>query len=711
MASKILAGRYELLEKRGDGGMAVVYKAKDRLLNRFVAIKILKPEFIRDPKFVDSFRRESQAAAGLSHPNVVSVFDVGKEGNIYYIVMEMMEGDTLSDVIKRESPMGEKRVINITKQIAAGLSAAHKKGIIHRDVKPHNVIFSDDGVAKITDFGIAKAVNNGTIVNTKTTVLGSVHYLSPEQARGGFVDAKSDIYSLGIVMYEMLTGRVPFDGENAVSVAMMHINGSVPAPSIENPAVSALMDAIVLKATSRQPGDRFKSADELISALNDAEEGIAISSAGATSIYGLKDFYAMERSSSEDEDIEVSSYEDLVDDDDVSLYGHKAAKGGSGRSMRTDEDYDDYDEYDDDDDEEPVVLKKKNRKNKKNGAVGAASKKSAPAASASERKKHKRSQILGIILALICALPLSVVLMNAVGGGSSKTVDVPSVIGMTEEEAADELEKYGLKYKLGLSAISDEYKEGEVVSTDPEPGDSVKKGYTITLILSRGSDSETVKAPTLVGRKLREAETLLESYDLKKGDVTYESSDMPEGYVISQDPEPGTEVDTGSKINLVISQGSEEENAPKVPDLKGKTEAQAKKLLEEVGLKLGSVSKEHSDTEEGLIIYQSKTADSEAKEGDTVNITVSSGPEPKPANVDIPLRIDYGDAQNEVFTLTVTVTDSNGLHYIVNNQSRIKSDGGESVTLTGTGKGTVRVIMDNEIVYDATADFETGELS
>ena len=657
MASKILAGRYELLEKRGDGGMAVVYKAKDRLLNRFVAIKILKPEFIRDPKFVDSFRRESQAAAGLSHPNVVPVFDVGKEGNIYYIVMEMMEGDTLSDVIRREAPLSEKRVIEITRQIAAGLSAAHKKNIIHRDVKPHNVIFSDDGVAKITDFGIAKAVNNGTIVNTNTTVLGSVHYLSPEQARGGFVDAKSDIYSLGIVMYEMLTGKVPFDGENAVSVAMMHINGKVPAPSLENPAVSPLMDAVVLKATARQPGDRFASADELIMALNDAEEGITMSAAGSRPTVMRNEY---------------SGYNDHDDYDDGSAY----------------------------DDVKP--------KRKKAASSG---RQKASAVSAADRKKHKRSQILGIVLALICAIPLSMLLLNVVGGsGSGKTVEVPDVLGMTEKQAADELDKYGLKYKLGIPAISDEYDEGEVVSTDPDVGKSVKKGFTVTLVLSRGSDSDTVKTPTFVGKKLKDAESLLESYDLKKGDISYESSDMPEGYIINQDPEPGTEIKSGEKVSFVVSQGEEEdESGIEVPNLKGRTESEAKKLLESVGLKLGKVATEHSDTEEGLIISQTKSAGSDAESGDSVGITVSSGPEKK--SVSIPMKVDYSEAQNEVFTLTVTVTDSNGLHYIVNNQSRIKSDGGETVTLTGTGRGTVRVIMDNEIVYEGTADFDTGALS
>ena len=253
MGSKILAGRYELIEKIGDGGMAVVYKAKDRLLNRFVAIKILKPEFIKDPKFIDSFRRESQAAAGLSHPNIVSVFDVGKEGNIYYIVMEVLEGDTLSDIIRREGHLSEMRAIDIAKQIAQALSSAHKKNIIHRDVKPHNILMSEDGTAKIADFGIAKAVNSGTIVNNTSTVMGSVHYLSPEQARGGYVDARSDIYSLGIVLYEMLTGNVPFDGDNPVSVAMMHMNEAVPPPSRINPSVSPALDKVVLKATSAGP--------------------------------------------------------------------------------------------------------------------------------------------------------------------------------------------------------------------------------------------------------------------------------------------------------------------------------------------------------------------------------------------------------------------------------------------------------------------------
>ena len=223
MGSRLLSGRYELLEKIGDGGMAVVYKAKDKLLNRFIAVKILRPEFTKDAAFVENFKMESQAAAGLTHPNVVGVYDVGREGNINYIVMELIEGRTLNDIIRDEAPMDYRKVIDITKQVAAALKVAHKNKIIHRDVKPHNIMVTNEGVVKLADFGIAKAVNDATL-STGSKIIGSVHYFSPEQARGNYVDERSDIYSLGIVMYEMLTGQVPFDGDNPVTVALKHIN-------------------------------------------------------------------------------------------------------------------------------------------------------------------------------------------------------------------------------------------------------------------------------------------------------------------------------------------------------------------------------------------------------------------------------------------------------------------------------------------------------
>ena len=271
MSVKLLAGRYELIEKIGDGGMAIVYKARCRLLNRYVAIKILKPEYTKDVKVLDNFRRESQAAASLSHPNIVNIYDVGREGNIHYIVMELVEGETLADMIDQEAPMPYKKVINITRQIAAGLSFAHKNNIIHRDIKPHNILMTKDGVAKIADFGIAKAISESTIMKNTTSddmVMGSVHYFSPEQARGGYVDAKSDIYSLGIVMYEMLTGRVPFDGDSPVAIALMHMNDPMTPPSYYVSGIPPRLENIILKATDKVQVNRFASVDELIRELD-----------------------------------------------------------------------------------------------------------------------------------------------------------------------------------------------------------------------------------------------------------------------------------------------------------------------------------------------------------------------------------------------------------------------------------------------------------
>lgn len=664
MGSKILAGRYELIEKIGDGGMAVVYKAKDRLLNRFVAIKILKPEFIKDPKFIDSFRRESQAAAGLSHPNIVSVYDVGKEGNIYYIVMEVLEGDTLSDVIRREGHLDEKKAIDIAKKIALALSAAHKKNIIHRDVKPHNVLITEDGTVKIADFGIAKAVNSGTIVNNTSTVMGSVHYLSPEQARGGYVDARSDIYSLGIVLYEMLTGTVPFDGDNPVSVAMMHMNEDVKPPSLVNPEVSPALDKVVLKATAKHQPDRYKSADEFYDALVEAENAIDSERSG----YGLKEFYAIPHETQEN-----------IQDTGLNDYS-------SGE-----EEEEDY-----------LPFRKKKKKKKKSSASGG-------------RKKSRLIRILAVVLALACAIPLSILLLNALSG-SGDTVKIPNVIGMTEEKAATELEKEGLEYTLGTPVLSDEYEEGEVVSTNPDVGREVKEGYTVELILSRGSNTETVSVPNVVGRSLSDARSRLQDYDLTVGEITYDDdSEEAEGTVLSQDPESGMEVDTGSSVNLVVSSGEGAVTMVEVPDLRGRTQDSAESRLEGRGLRLGSVDTAYSDSvEEGLVISQQYDEGTELEEGSSVGVTISLGPEEteqEPEYVTIPMTVDYSSAQNEVFVLTVTVTDSSGVHYIVNNQQRQKSDGSEQVVLSGTGTdATVRVIMDNQIVAEYTADFETGEL-
>ena len=268
MGTLVLAGRYEIVEKIGDGGMAVVYKARDKQLNRFVAIKILRKEYIADQTFVSNFIREAKAAASLLHPNIVTIHDAGRDRDIYYIVMEYVEGQPLSDIIAAEAPLDYKRCIRVAKQVASALSLAHRNNIIHRDVKPHNIMITSDGTAKITDFGIARAVSDGTIINDNGIIMGSVHYFSPEQSRGQYVDEKSDIYSLGIVLYEMITGRVPFDADNPVTIAVMHMNDTIIPPSKLVKGVPPGLDQIVMKATAKFQSDRFGNIDEMYKALN-----------------------------------------------------------------------------------------------------------------------------------------------------------------------------------------------------------------------------------------------------------------------------------------------------------------------------------------------------------------------------------------------------------------------------------------------------------
>ena len=593
MSKKVLAERYELLERKGNGGMAVVYKGKDCLLNRYVAIKILKPEFIRDPKFIDNFRRESQAAAKLTDTNIVSVYDVGQEGNIYYIVMELMEGDSLGEIIQYEAPLSEERTIQIARQIASGLSSAHKKKIVHRDIKPHNILLSADGVAKIADFGIAKAVSGATVVNSSTTVMGSVHYLSPEQAKGGYVDARSDLYSLGIVIYEMLTGNVPFDGDNAVTVAMLHISNDVPAPSLVNPAVSAVMDHIVRKMTARNPADRYSSADEVIQALDDALNGIHASAEGATRVYGINDFPAGNPSDQYDDGYGRSIPDDQESDgfyEQGTGQPGKVSKGSGGSYFQKND-------------------QEKKNKNKKNGT--------------------RRAKVLGVILALICAVPLSILLLHAVNNLGEDTVAVPDVLGMTEEKAARKLEDKGLEYELGTNVDTEEYEEGTVAGVDPKPGTHVKEGFTVTLQMARNDDkkddSDKVDVPGVTRMTLSKARTVITDEGLKVGDVKYEySNSVDEECVIRQDPGEGKRVKLGTSVDLTVSRGKDHSSV-QVPNLMGMTRSQASEALERVGLTLGNVTEEYSSSTIGTVMRQGVKYGTTVEKGSAVDISLSKG--------------------------------------------------------------------------------------
>ncbi|STO01371.1 Serine/threonine-protein kinase PrkC [[Eubacterium] infirmum] len=564
--SKLLAGRYELIEKIGEGGMAVVYKAKDRLLNRYVAIKILRPEFTQDEQFLDSFKRESQAAAGLQHPNIVSIYDVGRTGNINFIVMELVDGRPLSDFIKEKGRLDYKTTIDIAKQMASALSIAHKHQIIHRDVKPHNIMITSDGVAKLTDFGIARAVSNATMVADTSKIIGSVHYFSPEQARGAYVDERSDIYSLGIVMFEMLTGRVPFDGETPVEVALKHINEDVPSPAKLVPGIPPALDKVVLKATDKYQTERYKSADEMLEALKNVE---------------------------------------FV----TQMVGDRVFAGEKDNKLRQDENV-----------VAPVNNKREDREQEM--VVVPANSRKPKSKTDDSKKKKKIAIIIGISAAAILIL-FGILYVSGIIGGSGKEVVVPDVKGMSYSEAKEVLEEKGLKIEKADEPIaSQKIEKGKIVSQTPSKNSKVKKGRTVRVILSAGNAE--LKVPDLKGLSYNEAKTLLSEMGLQisKGDEV-DSDSISEGLIASQYPAAKTKVDKGDIITVNISRGKKDAVIPKLVGTKFTSENDISEILSKYGYKLGKVSYEESYETPGTIIKQSPDAGTTAEKKTTVDIVIS----------------------------------------------------------------------------------------
>lgn len=557
--SKLLVGRYELVEKIGEGGMAVVYKAKDRLLNRYVAVKILRPECTKDAQFVDSFRAESQAAAGLQHPNIISVYDVGREGNIHFIVMELIEGKSLSEIIKEQAPMDYREVVRITRQVASALSVAHKHNIIHRDIKPHNIMMTSDGMAKLGDFGIAKALSDSTMEET-SKIIGSVHYISPEQARGAYVDERSDIYSLGIVMYEMLTGRVPFDGDTPVQVALMHINDDITPPSELVPGIPPALEKVVMKATDKFQTNRYASADDMLKDLDSIEYVSNVM--GRNAFAGQNDAPAAQKPQTVADTAEKS----------------------------------------------PVYATKKKSKGLS--------------------PKARRAIAAGVLIALLAVLG-AVALPKLL---NKSTVSVPNVTDMSYAQAKTTLTDRGLKIKKGTSIASDSVDKGKVSAQDPSAGDTVKKGTTVTVNLSKGDSNGEV--PNLVGQTYDSStKDIIDAAGFSLGDVTYAYSDSyDKGEIMSQTPSAGSKASKGSDIDIVVSKGSKSssdenknsnEDTVTVPSVTGLSVSSARAKLAAAGFNVSVNYEESNVTTSGQVISQSVSAGSKAKKGSTVTITVS----------------------------------------------------------------------------------------
>ena len=553
MSSRLLAGRYELMEKIGDGGMAVVYKAKDKLLNRYIAIKILRPEFTKDPLFVENFKRESQAAAGLSHPNIVGVYDVGKEGNINYIVMELVNGRPLSEIIAEQAPMDYRTVINISKQVAAALSVAHKNKIIHRDVKPHNIMVTPEGVAKLADFGIAKAINDATL-STGSKIIGSVHYFSPEQARGNYVDERSDIYSLGIVMYEMLTGRVPFEGDNPVTVALKHINEEIVPPSEYVSGIPPALERAVLKATSKFQTNRFNSADELIEELDNIEF--------VTRVVGGRVF-------NEASEAVEKGKQNGDDDDDLVDSGKKKKK------------------------KKPLTKEQKKKRiiiaivaavclipiiffaGKTFGWFSGTAEvpdlsgmtysqaKTAAKDAGFTIKKGKSVYSSDVQSKRVAeqdpdagdkAKKGTTITVNLSKG--SKEGTVPNVVGMSYSEVEAYLKKSG--YKLGVVKEETSTKTKDtVLSQDPSAGSEADKGTKINIVISDGQGKEKGTVPSVTGKTLAQAKSAIIAAGFSVGNITYdEGTAYSNNIVMWQQYAANTQLDKGTSIDIEISKGA-----------------------------------------------------------------------------------------------------------------------------------------------------------
>ena len=562
MAIKILAGRYELIERIGEGGMAVVFRSRDRLLGRNVAIKILRPEYTKDMMFIESFRRESQLAASIVDPNIVNVYDVGKEGSIYYIVMELVEGEPLSDIIKREAPLDPRRAASITRQIAMALSTAHKHQLIHRDVKPHNILISEGDVAKISDFGIAvKATPEDADTGAKKeAVMGSIHYFSPEQARGAYVDERSDIYSLGIVLYEMLTGKVPFDGETAVEVAIKHMNEPIVPPSRHNPDIPQDLEDIVLKATQKLQTARYNSADEMITALNLVR-------------FSKPSDYSLSLTNGEKGKKRSGDPEETPEERRARIRAEKLAeKRKRFRRMCIIA--------------ASVVLvlavavllisdaiAKKREENSKTIAAPYIVGMNYDAAveylkqfdlSAEIELQLTSSEAVGTILSQSpgegTTIKRGQTMKVNISRGSSELA-IPSVVGKTQAGAKTLLENEG--YVLGEVGgdHSDTVAKGLVMSQDPVAGTSLAKGEKVNIMVSLGpKDSQSVVTmvivPNVMRKPLQEALDTLSAAGVVVASVTEEeSSAVEEGHIISQSLAGGTEVEKGTEITLVVSKG------------------------------------------------------------------------------------------------------------------------------------------------------------
>lgn len=573
-----LGNRYEIIEKIGSGGMSDVYRAKDHSLGRDVAIKVLKSDFAQDSSFVTKFRAEAQSAAALEHPNIVNIYDVGSEDGLYYIVMEYIEGITLKQYIAKKGRLGYNEALSIAIQMARGIEAAHNKGIVHQDIKPQNIIISKEGKVKVTDFGIARAANSNTI---HAGSMGSVHYVSPEQARNGFVSYASDIYSLGIVMYEMVTGRVPFDGDTPVAIAIQHIQSQMTPPEEIVPGLPIAVSRIIEKCTMKSPERRYASASELLVDLKRAmvnpDEDFVVIPNGASDLDKTRVI-----SKSEQDEIKRRSF---------------------------------FKE----DDTDPVPETDRDSENNDDAPVNS--------------RMDKAVTIMGIAAAVV----IVIIILFFVGsifdifhfGGKSKSdsstektvVEVPDLEGFSVSQAKAALKEKGLEFAKAGEESSDDVDKGDITRTVPEAGTKVEPGSTVQVYISSGKGD--ISVPSVIGDSEEEAKAKLEAAGFDVETRSDYSDSVEKGKVMIQTPEADTKGKEGDTVTITISLGTE---TIEVPDVTGKSQSAAQSTLENAGLSAGSISEEASDTvKKGAVISSDPAAGTKVNKGAKVNLVISTG--------------------------------------------------------------------------------------
>ena len=671
LIGKMLNNRYEVLEKIGNGGMATVYKAKCHVLNRYVAIKILKDEFTTDSDFIKKFNTEAQSAARLTHPNIVQIYDVCNEDNLYYIVMELIQGKTLKEIITEDGILSWKWSVNIAMQIASALETAHKNNIIHRDIKPHNIIITEDGIAKVTDFGIAKAVSNSTITAFGTTI-GSVHYFSPEHARGGYTDAKSDLYSLGIVMYEMLTGKVPFDADTPVSVALKQVQEEPVDPMNYNPNIPISVNRIILKAMQKDPNFRYQNATEM-----------------------LKDLSLALKKPDEDFVILATRSDDSPTQKVPTIYELEMEKNNDRKAPKMGEN---------------ATTKKENKIKE-------------------FYSKHKWAKpatiVLISILAFVIAMYSTIAILN---GTRPNQVEIPNVSGAQNAERIKKDDAISLLNSLGFKDItveeeySDDVEEGYVISQSPEYQENYKFNLTqkIKLIVSKGQKTENLPKK-IIGRDIEDVKKELDELELKYEIKEETSEKVEKGIVLNVDPEEGEQVTATTLINLTVSSGSAYKDVV-VPSVLNETQENAVNRLSDLKLIVNVSYEEDASKSDGIVVSQSVPSGKTLKEGDTIEVVVNKQPTRSTLTVNVNLKSLKGyteptpTVQNTADGNTVTETPEIPKANVVikvgddtilsDTYSMTKTDISASYTTSGVKE--VKVNVDGVTKYTQTVDFNKG---